>query len=130
MQNFKANKSAELIFPITQNTYFMAQTLFCIIILVLLLFYIVNNYEINIIESEYFKMWSNHPDLSFLPKPEILLHFPPRFRDILDYFFHQQVSCNDYVLFVCLFLFFDIPQLLTILLTVCKVYSNLFITEV
>lgn len=75
-------------------------------------------------------MWSNHPDLSYLPKQEILLHFSPRFRDIVHYFFRQQVSCNDYVLFVCLFLFFDIPQLITILLTMARVYSNIFITEV
>lgn len=57
------------------------------------------------------------------------VRFHPIYRSILKAFFtNDEVHYDDYFLFVCLILFCEIDRITSVLLSLCEVRSNLFIT--
>lgn len=46
-----------------------------------------------------------------------------------NFFLQDRVDCNDFVLFVCFFLFYPIEDILNILISMIRINSKLFITQ-
>lgn len=63
-------------------------------------------------------------------KSDLELYFEPENSGFIKYFFIENtVSCNDFVLFVCFFLFHSNDEILSILLSMIGVTSNILITK-
>lgn len=91
---------------------------------------IVNNYEVNTIISAYLTLWSRNPEKNSILKVDMESYFQPENRGFIRYFFPENtISCNDFVLFVCFFLFYSTDDILSVLLAMCGVTSNLLITK-
>lgn len=75
-------------------------------------------------------MWSKDSDKNGISKVEMESYFDPENRGFIRHFFTDtSISCNDFVLFVCFFLFYNADDILTVLLAMCGITSNLMITK-
>lgn len=67
---------------------------------------------------------------NFVDRLDIEKHFNLRNRKFIQLFFlDKNVSCNEYVLFVCFFLFYRNEDILSLLISISGTNSNLFITK-
>lgn len=92
--------------------------------------FLVNNNEINVIIGSYLSLWKEHTENNYVLKSTILKLFKKECENYISYFFvDDKVSCNDYVLFICFFLFYNTVDIVTVLVSICGATSNLLITK-
>lgn len=91
---------------------------------------IVSNYEVNKIIHTYLTLWYKHPELDYVHRREIEICFLPEHRAIVSRFFiDEHVNCDEFVIFVCFFLFYSNEDILNVLISMIGVNSFLFITK-
>lgn len=75
-------------------------------------------------------MWSIHQERDYVLKNDLLEHFKKESKGFVNHFFqNNHIECNDYILFVCFFLFYSIPDIVSVLIAMCGVNSNIIITK-
>lgn len=75
-------------------------------------------------------LWSLDPQYEYVDRKIIESCFELENRGFISrYFRNKQVTCDDYVIFVCFFLFYSNKDILTILLAMIGLKSNLFISK-
>lgn len=93
--------------------------------------FLVNYYEVNKIIDAYTslkKIYSHKRE--YVNRMVIESLFKPRNSNFVSKFFTDiEVSCDDFVLFVCFFLFYHNEYIISILLIIAGVNSNLMITK-
>lgn len=117
----------------------MSQTLLCIFVSHNL---IVNIFEVNSIIKSYLEIWDPNLELSFITCEKLKCIFCNDFDNLIDAFFPSSIYINgynflyidqvkpqEYFLFVCSFIFFPISQVISLLLSICRVYSNVFVKK-
>lgn len=88
----------------------------------------MNKYEINVIESTYILMWNRDTSLPYIPLSILQMKIPPHYHGFLKLFFaEEKISISDYILFICLFIFFQSSNIMLVMLNMAGIYSNLFI---
>lgn len=67
---------------------------------------------------------------NYIDRSDVENHFKLRNRKFVQFFFvDKNVSCNEYILFVCFFLFYRNEDILSLLISISGANSNLFITK-
>lgn len=102
---------------------------------------IVNNYEISICLYKYLYYWSKKPDTIYIKAPTLFrllrLQYTPLFRQYFDIYsiylyllqyLDENIDYQIFFQFFCLFTFSRISKLVKILLSVCKIHTNVAIT--
>lgn len=91
---------------------------------------LVSNYEVNTIIKSYLNIWLKHPKINYIYKSELEACFKPKNRGFVNHFFlSDEINCNDYILFVCFFLFYHKVDIISVLIAMSGVNSNLLITR-
>lgn len=94
------------------------------------LIHLVSNYEVNTIIKSYLNIWLKHPKINYIYKSELEACFKPKNRGFVNHFFlSDEINCNDYILFVCFFLFYHKVNIINVLIAMSGVNSNLLITR-
>lgn len=89
----------------------------------------MNNYEVNQIFGSYLSIWSQCQNQNYIPIKVFSSRLHPIYNSILRAFFtNGEVHYDDFFLFVCLILFCEIDRITSVILSLCEVRSNLFIT--
>lgn len=126
MNSQKLKRNQFICVSLSYSTLFICRTLYRIVISIIL----VSNYEVNLIIYKYLTLWHKHPELDYVFRREIEICFLPENRAFVTHFFiDEHVNCNEFVLFVCFFLFYSNEDIVNILISMIGVNSNLFITK-
>lgn len=90
----------------------------------------MNNNEINCIIKLYLNIWSKNRDVNYVNISDIALLFRTKSQGYINHFFvDEKVSCNEFILFVCFYLFYSNEEILTILVAMSGVSSKLYISK-
>lgn len=84
----------------------------------------------NDILAVYLGLWSCNPELDHVPLDRLISHFPDEYSGLLKSFFsNPRILCSDYIVFVCFFVFYDVPQIVPVFLTMSHILSNVFVSQ-
>lgn len=90
---------------------------------------LLNNYEIRIYQEKYLKMWHEDESVNTVSIVSLLTMFSSKYHGIITHFFQNgPVIYRMFFNFVSMITFFTPSHILTLLLSMIKVYSNVFIT--
>lgn len=128
MLSHKVGKYAGCYLPLTQPNISMAQTLF------------LNKYEVNIIQESYLMLWGRNQSMNFILHSELLTEVDRSYEVLIKKFFMkriivtiynllEEIYFDDYFMFVCVFIFYEPSQLFSLLLSLCNIHSNIFISK-
>lgn len=93
--------------------------------------YLDNYYDIYTIQSKFIEMWRIDQTKPDIPVSRLLLDFSCQYHPFINKFFvNNTVTYQEYFLFVGIFVFFEIKNIISLMLVICNVYSNKFITNV
>lgn len=99
----------------------------CRLLLLYYYFILVTYEEVNMILKSYIILWKKSPDYIL---DELARECGGECDDIIYVFFEKGINYHQYVIFVCLFCFFNSTSILTVLLSVCGIQSNLCVSAV
>lgn len=103
----------------------MADCLYCIFIIL----FIVSYYDINHIIETFVRFWITDTNITYVHLTKIMVFFKPDYCGFLELFFkNDRVEFDDFFLFICAFLFFDNDMIISLLLSMIGIHSNIFIT--
>lgn len=97
----------------------------------------MNFYEVNSIQSEFLKLWSQDISINTIPLNSFITYFSDNYRSLIHTFFcgsiHiiillENVTFDDYYLFVIFFSFYDVNHILTIFFSMCQIHSKVCVT--
>lgn len=93
---------------------------------------LVNNYEINEFQGTFLMIWSKNPNLSYIPLNIFLSYFEYSFQCYIRSYFvdTDKIVFEDFFNMTCFYLFSSISRIISVLITMCKIHSNLFISKV
>lgn len=110
-------KRSTLLLIIPPCNMFMSQTI------------LLNNYEIRIYQEKYLKMWHDDESVNTVSIVSLLTMFSSKYHGIITHFFQNgPVIYRQFFMFVSMITFFTPSHILTLLLSMIKVYSNVSIT--
>lgn len=90
----------------------------------------MNKLEINNILEVYLEMWGRNQLQNFVPLSTFINEFQFTSIPMISLFFpHGEVYYDKFLQFVIVIVFFNYTQLISLLLSMCKIHSNLFITS-
>lgn len=113
--------------PLTPLCNICAEALFCIFSFII---FIVNKLEINNIIEVYLEMWGRNQLQNFVPLSTFINEFQFTCIPMISLFFPRgEVYYDKFLQFVFVIVFFNYAQLISLLLSMCKIHSNLFITS-
>lgn len=82
-------------------------------------------------ESSYLLMWNRDTSLPYVPLALFQMKLPTEYHGFLKLFFEDdRIEVSDYILFICLFLFFPSSNIISVMLCMSGIYSNLFINVI
>lgn len=77
----------------------------------------------------YIRLWNSDTSINFVQKTKLMAFFHCEYHGFVQLFFQTDtVSYEDYFLFVCFFMFFDNSHIIPLLMSMCKIYSNICVT--
>lgn len=134
MNNVNIKCQKEPYIPLKDLNLTLSRLLLCILFL---LFSLVNNYEVNLIEDSYLILWGQDTSEPYIFVNQLLTHYPDQYYNLIKAFFRDSIIiliisliCIDYITyydyynFICFFLFFDINHIFLLLMSMCQIHSN------